>query len=180
VNPDGVERRRWWAKPWRLVYAVVLALGQEPKTRAHHLWRDLVPAICLILLGVYYIGLVDKVDRNAVNARVAKSEAATAKKLAETQSEGRRIALGVTCGALRGVEDAGRLVLTQRLPGTERFVPPSSKREQRIRAVFARAYNRVITDRIVQEAGVAGEEVIEPNGSVNCDRLREVARAPKP
>jgi hypothetical protein len=32
----------------------------------------------------------------------------------------------------------------------------------------------------VQEAGVAGAEVIEPNGSVNCDRLREVAKVPKP
>jgi hypothetical protein len=49
-----------------------------------------------------------------------------------------------------------------------------------MRAEIARAYNRVITDRIVMEAGANGAEVIEPNGSVNCDRLREVARAPKP
>jgi hypothetical protein len=180
VSPDGVERRRWWARPWRLVYAIVLALGQEPKTRAHHLWRDLVPAICLVALGLYGLGLADKVDRNTVDARVAKIEASTAKRLAEAQSNGRRISLGVTCGALRGVEDAGRLVLTQRLPGTERFYPPSSARAERVREAVARAYNRVITDRIVREAGVNGERVIEPNGSVNCDRLREVARAPKP
>jgi hypothetical protein len=180
VSPDGLERRRWWARPWRLVHAIVLALGQEPRTRAHHLWRDLVPAIALVLLGFVFLGLENKVDENAVDARVAKVEATTAKRLAESQSEGRRVALGVTCGALRGVEDAGRLVLTQRLPGTERFYAPSSAREKRARAEIARAYNRVITDRIVREAGVAGERVIEPNGSVNCERLREVARAPKP
>ena len=172
------ERRRWWARPWRVLYGIVLALGQEPKTRAHHLWRDLVPAVALVMLGFVIIEMQNKVDQNAVNARVAKAEASTAKKLAQTQSEGRRIALGVTCGALRGVEDAGRLVLTNKLPGTERFVPPSTRREQRIREIFARSYNRVITDRIVKEAGVVGAEVIEPNGSVNCERLREVARAP--
>jgi hypothetical protein len=174
------ERRRWWARPLRLLYSIILALGQEPKTRAHHLWRDLVPAVCLVLLGFVFLGLQDKVDQNAVNARVAKAEALTAKQLAQTQSEGRRIALGVTCGALRGVEDAGRLVLTQRLPGTAGLFPPATNRERRDRAQIARAYNRVITDRIVLEAGVAGAEVIEPNGSVNCDRLREVAKAPKP
>jgi hypothetical protein len=180
VSPDGLERRRWWARPWRLVHAIVLALGQEPRTRAHHLWRDLVPAIALVLLGFVFLGLESKVDEQGVDASTAKVEARIAKRLAETQSNGRRISLGVTCGALRGVEDAGRLVLTNRLPGTERFVMPSSARERRIRRIFARAYNRVITDRIVQEAGVDGERVIEPNGSVNCERLREVARAPKP
>ena len=154
--------------------------GNKPISRWHHLWRDFVPLVALIIAAFAVIGLEDKVDQQAVDSRVAKAEARTAKQLAETQQDGRRVALGVTCGALRGVEDAGRLVLTNKLPGTERFVPPSSSREQRVRRIFARAYNKVITDRIVQEAGVAGEKVIEPNGSVNCERLREVAAAPKP
>jgi hypothetical protein len=132
-----------------------------------------VPLLALIIAAVAVFGVEQKVDQAAVNATVAKQ-------LAESQSQGRRIALGVTCGALRGVEDAGRAVITQRLPGTERFYPPASRREERMRAEIARAYNRVITDRIVMEAGANGAEVIEPNGSVNCDRLREVARAPKP
>jgi hypothetical protein len=157
-------------------------LGHDPPpdSRWHHLWRDFVPLVALVIALFAVLGVERKVDQQAVDARVAKAEARTAKQLAEAQSEGRRIAVSVTCGALRGVEDAGRLVLTQRLPGTERFIPPSSKREQRIRRIFARSYNRVITNRIVQEAGANGAEVIEPNGSVNCDRLRSVARAPKP
>jgi hypothetical protein len=132
-----------------------------------------VPLLALIIAAVAVFGVEQKVDQAAVNATVAKQ-------LAESQSQGRRIALGVTCGALRGVEDAGRAVITQRLPGTARLYPPTTRREVRARAQVARAYNRVITDRIVQEAGANGAEVIEPNGSVNCDRLREVARAPKP
>ena len=177
MPPEG-NRRRWWARPWRLVYTIVLALGREPQSRFHHYWRDLVPAVCLVMLGFVLLSLTGKVDEQAVNAETAKVEARIAKKLATTQSDGRRVSLGVTCGALRGVEDAGRAVLTGTLPGTERFREPTSEREQRIREVFARAYNRVITDRIVKEAGVAGEKVIEPNGSVNCEKLREVARAP--
>jgi hypothetical protein len=150
-------------------------LGHEPPpgARWHHIWRDFVPLAALVIAALAVISVERKVDQATVDATVAK-------RLAETQSDGRRIALGVTCGALRGVEDAGRLVLTNRLPGTERLYPPATARQRRARAQVARAYNRVITDRIVMEAGANGAQVIEPNGSVNCDRLREVARAPKP
>jgi hypothetical protein len=68
-----------------------------------------VPLLALIIAAVAVFGVEQKVDQAAVNATVAKQ-------LAESQSQGRRIALGVTCGALRGVEDAGRAVITQRLP----------------------------------------------------------------
>lgn len=175
MSYTGPNRR----KPRNVVVRVLREFGSEPVGRWHHLWRDFVPLVALIIAAFAVIGLEDKVDQQAVDSRVAKAEARTAKQLAETQQDGRRVALGVTCGALRGVEDAGRLVLTNKLPGTERFVPPSSSRERRIRRIFARAYNKVITDRIVQEAGVAGEKVIEPNGSVNCTRLREIGKAPE-
>jgi hypothetical protein len=157
-------------------------LGHDPgpEDRWHHIWRDFVPLVALVIAALAVLGVERKVDAQAVDARVAKSEARVAKRLAESQVEGRRIALGVTCGALRGVEDAGRLVLTQRLPGTRGLYPQSSPRERVRMAQIARAYNQVITDRIVEEAGVAGERVIEPNGSVNCARLRDLARAPSP
>jgi hypothetical protein len=165
-GPNRRRRRNAFSRALR-------EFGREPEGRWHHIFRDFGTLFALIIAAYAVFGIEQKVDQAAVDATVAK-------RLAFQQSEGRRIALGVTCGALRGVEDAGRLVLTQRLPRTAGLFPPPTKRERRTRAQIARAYNRVITDRIVLEAGVAGAEVIEPNGSVNCDRLREVARAPKP
>jgi hypothetical protein len=167
-GPNRRRRRNLFSRALR-------QLGHDPgpEDRWHHIWRDFVPLAALMIAAFAVLGVERKVDQATVNATVAK-------RLAQTQGEGRRVALGVTCGALRGVEDAGRLVLTQRLPGTAGLFPPATNRERRDRAQIARAYNRVITDRIVLEAGVAGAEVIEPNGSVNCDRLREVAKAPKP
>jgi methionine synthase II (cobalamin-independent) len=173
---QGPNRRR----PHNAVRRAIREFGDKPASRWHHIWRDFVPLIALLIAAYAVFSVEDKVDRADVRAETAKVEATTAKRLAEQQSEGRKVALGVTCGALRGVEDAGRLVLTQRLPGTSALYPPSTSRERKARRQVAQAYNRVITDRIVQEAGVAGAEVIEPNGSVNCDRLREVAKAPKP
>jgi hypothetical protein len=178
MSYNGPERRAH--QPTRAFKQAIREFGHEPTGRWHHIFRDFVPLIAVLGLIYAVVGIEGKVDQSAVEARVAAVEAQTAKDLARTQSNGRRVALGVTCGALRGVEDAGRMALTQRLPGTKRYIPPSTARERRIREVFARSYNRVITDRIVKEAGAAGDEVIEPNGSVNCNRLREVAAAPKP
>jgi methionine synthase II (cobalamin-independent) len=166
---QGRNRRR----PRNAVRRAIREFGDKPQSRWHHVFRDFGTLFALIIAAIAVFSVEQKVDQAAVNATVAK-------KLAKQQSEGRRVALGVTCGALRGVEDAGRLVLTQRLPGTSALYPPSTSRERKARRQVAQAYNRVITDRIVQEAGVAGAEVIEPNGSVNCDKLREVAKAPKP
>jgi hypothetical protein len=171
VSYDGPNRRR----PRNAFSRAVREFGNKPASRWHHLWRDFVPLIALMIAAYSVIGLEDKVDDADVKAATARVEAATAKKLAATQTAGRKVSIGIICGALRGVEDAGRLVLTQRLPGTKRYIPPTTEREQRIREVFARAYNRVITDRIVLEAGARGVEVIEPNGSVNCDKLRRAA-----
>jgi hypothetical protein len=168
---DGPERRRG---PRRHAFrTAVREFGREPVGRWHHLFRDYGTLVALLIAAIAVFGTESKVEQAQVDATVAKQ-------LAKQQSDGRRIALGVTCGALRGVEDAGRLVLTNRLPGTERLYPPATARQRRARAQVARAYNRVITDRIVMEAGANGAEVIEPNGSVNCNRLREVAAAPKP
>jgi hypothetical protein len=167
-GPNRRRRRNLFSRALR-------QLGHDPgpEDRWHHIWRDFVPLAALMIAAFAVLGVERKVDQATVNATVAK-------RLAQTQGEGRRVALGVTCGALRGVEDAGRLVLTQRLPGTRGLYPQSSPRERVRMAQIARAYNQVITDRIVEEAGVAGERVIEPNGSVNCARLRDLARAPSP
>jgi hypothetical protein len=182
VSYDGPNRRRWWARPWRALYGAVREFGTDPPptSRWHHIWRDFVPLAALVIATFAVVGLEDKVDDADVKAATARVEAATAKKLAATQTAGRKVSIGIICGALRGVEDAGRLVLTNRLRGRVRYRQPSTPREQRIRRIFARSYNRVITDRIVLEAGARGEEVIEPNGSVNCDKLREAAGTAEP
>lgn len=178
MGPDGAERRRWWARPKRWLRSLVLALGAEPKSRGHHLWRDVMPAIAIAIACVAVFGLEDKVDQNAVDAT-------TAKRVAEAQREGRRVAVSIMCGGLRGVEDAGRLTLTDRLPGTKRYRRPSTPQERRRRRVYANAYNRVISDRIADEAGTTGAEVIDGvvkrDGSIDCDALREASgTAPPP
>lgn len=181
MSYDGQERRRWWMRPWRLLRSVVAELGNEPVGRWHHMWRDFVPLLAIAVAAFAVFGVEGKVDDATVNAKVAKVEATTAKRVAAAQKDGRRVAVGITCGALMGVEDAGRLVLTDRLPGTERFRRPSSPGEKRVRRAYAKAYNRVISERIRAEAGVAAAGIVGADGSVDCDALRLAsATAPPP
>jgi hypothetical protein len=168
---NGPNRRRK-----RNAFGRALAqLGHDPPpdSRWHHIWRDFVPLAALLIAAYAVIGVEQKVDQATVNATVAK-------RVADAQREGRRVATGIICGALRGVQDAGRLVLTDRLPGTQRFRQPTTPQRQRIRRVYARAYNRVITKRIIDEAGATGARVTRSNGTVDCDATRVAAGTQPP
>jgi hypothetical protein len=179
MNYPGPERRRPPENrrhPVRSFGQALREFGTDPtpEARWHHVWRDFVPLIALLIAAYAVLSVENKVDQATVNATVAK-------KVADSQRQGRRVATGIICGALAGVQDAGRLVLTDRLPGTRRFRQPSTAKQQRIRRVYARAYNEVITARIVAEAGVAtGERVTAPNGTVNCDAIRVAAGTQPP
>lgn len=167
-TPLGRVDRR---KPVSAIGRAVREFGDSPTSRWHHVWRDLVPLLALLIALFAVVGVEQKVDQAAVEATVAK-------RAAESQREGRGVAVGIICGALRGVEDAGRLVLTDRLPGTEQYRRPSTAQERTVQRAYATAYNRVITERIIAEAGATGERVIEPDGTVNCTELRVASGTP--
>jgi hypothetical protein len=163
---DGPNRRR----KRNFLSRALRQLGHDPPpdSRWHHIWRDFVPLAALLIAAYAVISVENKVDQATVNATVAK-------KVAASQRAGRAVATGIICGALRGVEDAGRLALTDRLPGTARFRRPSTPEERRIRKVYARAYNKVISERIIEEAGTTADRVVLANGTVDCDALRVAA-----
>ncbi len=168
---NGPNRRRK-----RNVLGRALAqLGHDPPpdARWHHIWRDFVPLAALAIALFAVLGVEKKVDQATVNATVAK-------KVAAAQKQGRRVATGIICGALRGVQDAGRLALTDRLPGTRRFRQPSTPALRRARRAYARAYTHVITQRIIGEAGATGARVTRSDGTVDCDALRVAAGTQPP
>jgi hypothetical protein len=171
VSYNGPNRRR----KRNAISRALAEFGHDPPpdSRWHHIWRDFVPLAALVIALFAVVGVEQKVDKAAVNATVAK-------KVADAQRAGRGVSIGIICGALRGVQDAGRLALTDRLPGTRRFRQPSSAKQQRIRRAYARAYTRVITRRIIQEAGATGARVTRPDGTVDCDDLRVAAGTQPP
>jgi hypothetical protein len=141
-------------------------------------WRLLVPLLAVGIAAYAVLSVEDKVDQQAVDAEVAKAEARTATRVADAQKEGRRVAVRITCGALLGVEDAGRLALTDRLPGTEKYRRPSTRAERRVRQVYARAYNRVISNRIREEAGLTAVGIVRKDGSIDCEALGKASGVP--
>jgi hypothetical protein len=143
----------------------------------HRVSAVLSPILATIAVGIAAVAVFsveDKVDQATVDAGVAK-------RVADAQRAGRRVAVGITCGALRGVEDASRMILTDTLPGTERLRRPRSRRERRTRRAYARAYNGVISQRIREEAGVErAEDVIDSTGTIDCDELRKASGTAPP
>jgi hypothetical protein len=96
----------------------------------------------------------------------------------ERQRQGRSIAIDVNCAAINGVEDAGRAILLQELPlpaNIKRLLPPATKQDKAIREAFATAYNRVITERIANIAKADVKNVVNPDGSIDCNKLKKAA-----
>ena len=128
--------------------------------RADWTWRRIVPLIALVLAIYALEGLSSKVDKT--------------QDAVQRQVEGRKIALEVLCGGISGVESAGRRILTGTLP------PPAPKRpvpDEALAQKYAEAYSRVISERVVEQAGAKAKDVLRPNGTIDCDALKRESSA---
>jgi hypothetical protein len=99
------------------------------------------------------------------------------------QAKGRRVAIGVTCGATSAIIEAGRSIITGESQGAlpksaEKalralgFPPRKQRRHQALLA--AKAYAKSISDAIEKQSGVKG--IVRRNGSLNCDLYQRIAK----
>lgn len=143
----GPERSFFWHALWRVDWV----------------WRRVVPVIAIVLALVAILGLRGKVDRTQSQV--------------DAQREGRRVALEVICGALYGVEEAGRLILLGELPPPAPPTPHVSREERDLRDRYARSYTSVINLRVLEAARIRGKQVFREDGTLDCDKLKDVAQA---
>lgn len=88
----------------------------------------------------------------------------------DRQREGREVAVDVLCGGLSGVADAGKRTLEGRLPGLPGpGVPRASE-----------AYARIISLSVIKQAGVEARDVLNRDGTINCERLKVAAKTSAP
>jgi hypothetical protein len=124
--------------------------------KADWAWRRIVPLIALALAAFAVASLQNKVDR---------------------QSEGRRIAIEVLCGGILGVQEAGKRILTGTLPPPAPKSPRTSEQETESRRLYSISYSRVISARVLEQASIKGERVLNEDGTINCERLKIAASA---
>jgi hypothetical protein len=117
-------------------------------------WQNVIPLVALILAYLAIHGTESKVDR---------------------QAEGRGVAINVLCGGLRGVEDAGVAILKDELPDVPHKAQTAAERDLRQR--FAKSYSSIISESVVNQAGRPLENVLEPDGRLNCDRVIRASQA---
>lgn len=137
------------------------------------LWRNLVP---LVALGLA-VWAVAGTQRDVINTR----------QLAESQREGRAVAIDILCGFGNGVEAAGKATLTAPIEppefrrSLERLgLPPAEAREQQQQQA-AQAYARSISESVANQVGRGiADDVIKRDGSLDCRVLRKAARANTP
>lgn len=144
-------------------------------------WRNLVPIIALALATYAVTGLQSDVDQQRI---------------------GRRVAIDVLCGYANGTAAAGRATLRGGLPGDKLKKTPDgaltdltpgefnrflqahgygTTQEQIARSnAGATAYTQNLSQQVVKEAGVKGDDVVNPDGTLNCDALRKAAAATPP
>lgn len=128
----------------------------------------------IYVFTVLLIGVAVAVGvRIGVNVAI---DAHDAKTVAVRQQEGRAIAVDVLCGFSNGVSDGGRRALAGRLRGMSprRGVPAEAQAD----------YVAIITQRLIDQAGVKAADVLIPNGPnaglIDCGRLRRAAKATHP
>jgi hypothetical protein len=111
-------------------------------------YRMLVPAVAVVIAAIAVARTQGDVQR---------------------QKEGRAIAIDVLCGFGNGVAEAGRKALAGELRGQDsrQGLPEEAQRD----------YVGTITSTLLAEAGITARDVVQPDGTVACDRLRVVAKA---
>jgi hypothetical protein len=97
--------------------------------------------------------------------------------------EGRRTSLSVTCGAVSAISEAGRATIT----GGQSFPPrfeafleahgfPSAGERKAQAQIAANAYVQSISNGVQAQVGPIGQSLVNRNGTLNCGRLRKIAR----
>jgi len=132
-------------------------------------WRSFAPsgqALYLVLISLVLLGGLSKLDG------VIKS-----------QKEGRRDALGVSCAISGAVINAGRnVILSSSLPpkpprferNLHRLGFPSRAELSKGAQIAATLYARSIAEAVQRQVHVTG--IVHKDGTIDCKRLREVAR----
>jgi hypothetical protein len=98
--------------------------------------------------------------------------------------EGRRTSLSVTCGAVSALSEAGRATITSGQtfpPKFEAFLeehgfPPAGERKAQAQ-IAADAYVQAVSNGVQQQVGPIGQSLVNRDGTLNCKRLRSLARA---
>jgi hypothetical protein len=101
--------------------------------------------------------------------------------------EGRRTSLSVTCGAVSALSEAGRQTITAAQsfpPKFEAFLeahgfPTSAERKAQAQ-LAANAYVQAISNGVQAQVGPIGQSIVNRDGTLNCKRLRQLARTPQP
>jgi hypothetical protein len=124
-------------------------------------WRRIVPLLALGLAAYAVSNLQTKVDR--------------AQGQLDAQREGRRVAREVLCGGLYGVEEAGRLILLGELPPPAPPAPQLSSAEIKTREAYAKSYALVVSRRVLAQGGIRAQDVLNDDGTINCDALSRIA-----
>ena len=131
--------------------------------------------VTLIARGIFIALLVAGVVVSSIALRISQQALSD-------QREGRSIAVQTTCIAISAVVDAGRATLLaggrpQPQPFERNLLklgfPPLAKREKAAQ-IAAATYSRSIASRV---AAITGRvDLVKPDGSLDCNRLREAAR----
>lgn len=144
--------------------------GEHPRRRATDrapgwlvgLWRNFVPLIALGLAAYAVAGIQTDVD---------------------VQRQGRGVAIDILCGFGNGVEAAGKATITTPVQPPEfrrnlekLGLPPEAERQANAK-VAGEAYARLISQNVADQAGAAAVDVVNKDGSLNCDALSKAARA---
>jgi hypothetical protein len=120
----------------------------------------------------------------AVTALVLVALSAEHKHTNEIQ-QGRRTTSGISCAVSAAVVKAGRVIITssskQGLPPKlevfleQHGLPPKKVREQNA-VKAAQGYSAGINAEIVKVSGVDPLDVLNKDGTLNCDKLRALAK----
>lgn len=142
--------------------------GDHPKRRRmdrtlgkiEWVWQNGVPLVAIALAAIAVHGNSVAIKGNTT--------------LIQRQAEGRSVAIDVLCGFGNGVAEAGRKALAGELrgqaqPGQRTGLPESAQRD----------YARTIALAVLQQAGLPASGLLQPNGQIDCTKLRVAARAPR-
>ena len=131
--------------------------------------------VARVARGIFIALLVAGVVVSSVALRFAQ-------KALSDQREGRAVAVQTTCTVISAVVDAGRATLLaggapQPQPFERNLLRlgfPSLVKRQKAAQIAAATYSRSIANRV---AAITGRrDLVKPDGSLDCDRLREAAK----
>lgn len=121
----------------------------------------------------------------AIGVKSASHAGGQAKSAVQKIEVGRRAGTKVTCAISTAVIRAGRALIEesarQPLPVTlEAFLLPhgypARKQREAGAEILGQVYTQRISQGIVAAVGVKGVKVLNHDGTVNCERLRKLAR----